>query len=139
MVVRAAKTDVRVIAIILLLAVFVRHESAFWLADATGFNPRAVHYMLGGAYEVVLAGVIAVFLLAANRSLWRNLGLAAMAIAAIEGAQITACRAMVKDMKQVPPDTNLCDWIVGVPMGHILMSFYLLIVVWSIADASRAG
>lgn len=129
----------KAIAIVLLFAVFVRHESAFWLADATGFNPRAMHYILGGAYEVVLAAVISFMLFACARTVWRDLGIAAMVIAALEGAQIAACRALVTDIKSVPASVNLCDYLVGFPLGHVMMSLYTIIIVGSIANAVRSA
>lgn len=129
----------RAIAFALLLAVFIRHESAFWLADVTGFTPAAVNYILGGIYEMVLAAVITLGLLACKKNIWRDLGLAAMFIAFIEGGQIAGCRLLIADIRSVPANVNLCDHIVGFPLGHVMMTLYVLVIAWSVRGALRSS
>lgn len=127
------------IAIILLVAVFMRHGSIYWLADLSGFPPGAVNVMLGGAFEIALAAVIAFLIFGYAPGIWRNLGLGACLIAAIEGAQITGCRAFVANIRLVPPKTDLCDYLVGFPIGRVIIGLELAIVCYALAAALRKG
>lgn len=121
-----------------MLGVFLRHESVYWLADATGYSRSAVFYMLGGAWESLLCGVLLVIGAAMKPSLWRDLMIAAMAIGVIEGLQITACRAFVgNNIAAVPRGVNLCDYLVGFPLGHVMFAAYLIAVCYVIGRSIR--
>src|SRR5260221_9231923 len=68
---------------ILLVGVFLRHDTAQWLP---GYNPGAWFYILGGAWEVILCSALlltfhAIPLLTA--ALW---------IGILEGAHVSVCR-----------------------------------------------
>ncbi len=125
----------RAIAIILLLAVFIRHGSINWLADASGAEPWAVNYILGGAEEAALALMIAVLLLAYRAGIWRNLGLGACVISVIEGTQIAGCSLLISDIRDVPSGWSLCEYLAGFQFGMALVTAYLAIVCYSIVAA----
>lgn len=116
---------------------FARHESVYWLADATGYSRSAMFYMLGGIWESTLCGVLLVIGMATKPSVWRDLMLAAMVIGILEGMQTFACRAAVKNIALVPRGTNLCDYLVGFPLGHVMFAVYLLIVCCILGRAIR--
>ena len=116
----------------LVASVFVRHNSAFWMASALGSTPPAVSYVMGAVLEVVMGAAIAILLLAWTPSLWRNLGIAGGLIAMSEGAQMAACRIAIADIRALPPNTTLCDYVSGLPMGSVLMALYLFGIVYVI-------
>lgn len=127
----------RGVAAILMLAVFIRHESIYWLASASGFSPQAVNYMMTGAFEAILGGIIIALVWGYKETIWRNLAIAAMAIAVLEGLQITGCRLLVADIRKVPAGSNLCDYLVGFPLGHVMFAIYLLIICTMVGRAIR--
>lgn len=118
----------RWLACALLLAVSMRHNSAFWVADMLQTTPAAVSYVMGGLLEVILGLAIASLLLTFAASVWRNLALVAAAIAVIEGSQMAVCRVLITDIRQLPPNTTLCDFVTGIPIGSVISTMYVLAV-----------
>jgi len=127
---------VKLLASVLLLGVFIRHDSAWWIAAETGANPRVVFYVLGGAWEAVLCALILWALYSYPVTPWRNLAIAACAIGALEGAQMAACR-MAIGSRSIPTGVNLCDYSTGLPVGAVMTSLYLLIICWHVGRALR--
>ena len=127
----------RALAIVLLLGVFVRHDTANWLADESRFSAAAWFYMLGGAWEVMLCGLLLWAVMGYPSSLWRNLAAAALMIGISEGAQIAGCRLAVDNIVAIPPGINMCDYVVGMPVGAVMTSLYLLLICWQIGRAFR--
>jgi len=129
----------RLIAFALLLGVFIRHNTYAILSQQTGMTEPWVFYVLGGLWEVVLCSVLLMIFWAMRPSIWKNLAIAAMAIGILEGAQVFVCRLCVKDIYAVPPGTNLCDYVSGLPIGVSLTCLYFLILCWSVGHATRAS
>ena len=112
---------------ILLVGVFLRHNSSFSLP---GYSPQAWFYILGGLWEVVLC-----FLLL--RFITIPLGIAALWIGILEGAQVSVCRLATQDITQIPKSANLCDILSGLPIGATMTALYLGIVCWAIGKEWR--
>jgi hypothetical protein len=121
---------VRLVAILLLVGVLMRHASARWLADMLGYPVGGMEYMLSGAFDILLCGVLLLMIWHMANSLWRRLAIAALVIGMMEGAQITVCRACISDISMVPKGTNLCDYLVGFPMGPALIVMYAIVVCY---------
>jgi hypothetical protein len=111
---------------ILLVGVFVRHNTSFWL---TGYSPAAWFYVMGGMWEIVLCSTI-LFLIRAP------LVIAAMWIGILEGAQVSICRLATKDIDAVHGQ-NLCDAITNLPIGATMTGLYVILVCWAIGKAWR--
>lgn len=125
------------LAILLLVGVFVRHGSAGWLADLTGFPVKGIFYILGGLWEAVLCTVILAVLAAErNYTIWTRLAMLACVAGAIEGAQMGVCRALTSDVSAVPAGANLCTNLTGVPVGTALFCAYFICAVWIIGGHS---
>lgn len=127
----------KVVAAVLLLGVFIANDTANWIAQATGYSPAAVFYMLQGAWVVILSGCILVFMLAAKPSFWRSLGIAAVGISMAEGAMIPACRLAVTDISAVPRGTNMCDFVTGLPVSATTLTLELMILAWIVGASFR--
>ena len=127
------------IASILLLGVFIRHDAVTWIAQTVHMTPAAVFYILGGIWEVTLCAVLLMVFWAMRASIWKNLAIAAMLIGILEGAQVSICRMCISDIRQVPPGTNLCDYVSGLPVGISLTCLYFLILCWSVGHAYRTA
>jgi hypothetical protein len=130
---------VRVIAIILIVAVWIRHGAIYTLSGLFGVYPWEMNWYLGGAWEAVLAAVAALLLLACPPSLWRNLGMGACAIAVNESAQSVGCGLFINDIRDVPPRTDLCDHLTGLPVGRVTMTVYLMIVCYALYAGRGKG
>lgn len=128
----------RFLAAILLIGVFVRHDSAKWLAG-DHYSVAAVFYMLGGAWEVILCATVLLFTFAMHPSLWKSLIQAAMLIGIVEAVQMPVCRLLVTDIRSVPAGMSLCDHVTGLPIGIAVVSIYFLILIWSLGRALRAA
>jgi hypothetical protein len=115
---------------LLLIAVFVRHDTAQWLP---GYNPQAWFYVLGGMLEITLC--ITILLLAQATPLL----LAAMWIGILESAQTAVCRLATTDYSAVPKGANLCDALTGWHVGAIMTGVYLFIVCMAIGKEWRHG
>lgn len=127
----------RALAIILLVGVFLRHDTANWLADGSTFSAGAWFYVLGGAWEVMLCGLLLWAVMGYPWTIWRGISSAALLIGMSEGAQIAGCRLAIDDIKAVPIGANLCDHATGLPVGAVMMSGYLLLLCWHIGRAIR--
>lgn len=102
-------------------------------------TPAAIFYILGGAWEVVLCGVLLMIFWAMKKSIWRNLSIAAMLIGMLEGGQVAVCRLAVSDIHAVPQGVNLCDYVGGLPIGVSLTCLYFFILCWSVGHAARTS
>jgi hypothetical protein len=111
---------------LLLIAVFLRHDTSQWLP---GYTPAAWFYVLGGALEIVLCSLILL-------TLHGPLISAAMWIGILEGAQVSICRLATKDIDAVHGQ-NLCDALTGWHVGAIMTGVYLFIVCPAIGKAWR--
>lgn len=117
---------------LVLAGIFVRHNTAFWMASVVSSTPPAVSYVMGALLEVILGAAVAILLLAWKPSLWRNLGIAGGLIAMSEGAQMAGCRIAIADIRTLPPNTTLCDHVSGLPIGSVLMALYLFGIIYVI-------
>ena len=117
----------KIIAAILLIGVFLRHGSHNLLAGNTALSPAAWFYILGGLWEVVLCGVLLFILLSAKGQL-KYFAIWAMIIGILEGLQISVCRLSIDNLSSVPKGTDLCDYLLGVPLGATEAATYLLAV-----------
>lgn len=113
---------------ILLVGVFLRHDTSSWLP---GYTPAAWFYIMGGAWEILLCASILLFMPALP------LIQAAMWIGILEGSQISACRLLTKDYSAVPKWQNLCDHLTGLPIGATMTGLYLIIICIAIGKAWR--
>ena len=113
---------------ILLVGVFVRHNTSHWL---TGYSPQAWFYVLGGLWEVVLCLTLLRFVTA-------PLAISALWIGILEGAQVATCRLLTADISAVPKNANLCDALTGLPIGATMTGLYLLIICWAIGKKWRS-
>lgn len=127
----------KTVAAVLLLGVFIANDTANWIAQATGYSPAAVFYMLQGAWVAVLSGCVLVFMLAAKPSLSRSLGIAAAGISMFEGAMIPAFRIAVSDISAVPRGTNLGDHVTGLPISAVTLTLELMILAWIVGSSLR--
>ena len=120
------------LALVLLAAIFLRHGAANWLADGSDLSAAAWFYVLGGALEALLCAVILLMIYGYQRTVWRALAAAALLIGIIEGAQISACRLAVDNIRAVPEGMNLCDYATGFPVGAVMFSLYLIFVCYEL-------
>jgi hypothetical protein len=111
---------VRYVAAVLLIGVFMRHNSAYWLSAATGHTPQGIFLIMGGLWEILLCGVLLPIVWATEKSVWREFALAALAICVIEALQVSTCRALIIDQRVVPAGVPLCDYLVGLPFGRAI-------------------
>lgn len=118
------------LAAILVLAVFTRHNSAFWMAAALDTTPPAVSYVMGATLEVIAGGSMALLALAYASSLWRNLVIFAGIVMMSEGAQMVACRIAIPDIRALPPMTTLCDHVTGLPVAAVATTVYLFLLAY---------
>ena len=102
---------------LLLVGVFVRHNTSMWLP---GYSPAAWFYVLGGLWEAVLCAVLLGFVRGplAIVSLW---------IGITEGSQVAVCRLLTKDIDAVHGQ-NLCDALLGFPLGPWLTGLYIILI-----------
>ena len=119
------------LAVALFLGVAIRHAGASWLAPTFGVTVPGAFYVLGGLWEALLCLAVMALLSTQRPSRWRGLALGAMAIGAIEGALMGACRlAAGTTLGSKPRDMNLCDWVTGIPVGPVLLGLYTLILCY---------
>jgi len=128
---------VKALAFVLLLGVFLRHNSGNWLASVSGLSPAAMFYILGGMWEVTLCALLLWLVAAYPWSLWQGIASAGLLIGVAEGFQVFACRLAITDIKAVPRGANLCDFATGFPVGAVTTSIYLLGLCWMIGRAYR--
>lgn len=104
------------LAILLIVLVSIRHNSSWWINDITGFPVRGVHYILGGLWESALCLALWIHLPKDAKPLG---GLACI-IGISEGMQMSICRLFGN------PKGNICDVLLGIPVGATLVSLYAL-------------
>lgn len=115
------------ISLVLIVGVFIAHDTANWLATPQ-FSPGRVFYMLQGAWSALLSAVLMLFISMQRQSVWRDLALVALGISIIEGMEMPVCMLAV-DSAKVPRGTNLCDYAAGFPIGYVIESLYFMAVV----------
>lgn len=120
------------LSIVLLVGVFVRHDTSYLASTLTSLTPGAWFTVMGGLWEIVLCVALLMFVSA-------SLGTTALLIGILEGAQISVCRAMITDISAVPPKVNLCDYVTGWPIGFLMTSAELGMVCWVIGKNWRWG
>ena len=125
------------VAVILIIGVFLRHDAANWLASGSRLSPAAWHYILGGAWEVMLCALLLWVVYGYRWSVWRGIASTALVIGMLEGMQISACRLAVDDIRAVPVGMNLCDFRLGLPVGAVMTSLYLIMLAWQVGRAIR--
>lgn len=126
----------------LLAGVFIRHFGYWWLAEGTRFSPKAMFYILGGAWETILCLTLLGAFIVTERSVWRYIAIAAMIVGALEGFQIAACQFVVVTNANTPANTNICDYLMGVPLGPTLAALYLIAIAYGVSKyirTARAG
>ena len=121
------------LAIVLLLGVIFRHTAARWLP---GYTPAAWGYMLGGAWEFILCGLILWQVLGYPLTKWSRAAIVALIIGMLEALQMTFCRLCIADIREVPTGVNLCDYITGLPIGAVMMGLYILLISWHIGRSN---
>jgi hypothetical protein len=121
----------RWLAIVLLVGVFVRHDTSYLASTFTPLTPGAWFTVMGGLWEITLCLALLLWV----RSI--PLAAAALWIGILEGAQISACRAVIADIRSVPQNVNLCDYLTGWHVGAIMTGVYLFIVCMAIGKEWR--
>jgi len=112
---------------LLLIGVFARHNMT-WLP---GYSPSEWFYIMGGLWEFVLCSILL-------RFITLSLGIAALWIGILEGAQVATCGALMGH-RRPPEGMNECDYLSGLPIGATMTALYLGIVCWAIGKEWRAG
>src|SRR5437870_2954674 len=102
---------------ILLVGVFLRHDTSQWLP---GYTPGAWFYVLGGLWEMILCGSLLALIGG------YPLAIAALWIGILEGAQVSTCRLLMTDITKVPRGGNLCDALTGLPIGATMTALYVI-------------
>ena len=118
----------KVITCALLLGIFLRHDSAFTVAQWTGWNPRSIFYVQGALLEILLLALLLCFIWAVRRDVWRSLGIAACGIGISEAALIAGCQAAI--MTRPPANVTQCDHVTGLPISAATTTIYLLVLAW---------
>lgn len=118
----------KAVAAILLLGVFLRHDTAFLLSGWTGMTPSGVFYVLGGAWEFTLCAVLLAILWHAKRDVWATLALAGLAIGMVESFMIVACKMALR----MPPPTGMtnCQAVTGLPIGTVALTIEAMAICW---------
>ena len=107
------------VAYVLLIGVFIRHDTSLWLADLTGKKASLIFYALGGLWEAMLASVIWLLIADRKAAAYKHLAVLGCIFAISEGLQMSVCRVLAE-----PGKGNLCDSLTGLPVGATLTSLY---------------
>jgi hypothetical protein len=118
---------VRAIAILLLLGVFLRHDTAFNVSDATGWTPGGVFYVSGALWEMLLCALLLFLIWNYRSSVWRHLGIAAGFIGIFEAAMMGACQMAITT--RPPPNTFQCDHVTGLPIFLITLAIEAVVLL----------
>ena len=102
---------------LLLLGVFVRHNTPSWLP---GYTPPEWFYLLGGIWEASLCAALMLFLRT-------PLAIVALWIGISEGTQVAVCGAAMGHAR-APIGVNECDYLLGFPLGPWLTGFYIILI-----------
>lgn len=133
---KAQGRALNLLALVLIVALAVRHKAIADLAAMFGFSVYAMNYMLDGVLDIVLLGCIA-FLVWGYKGFGRAAILVACVIGSLEAAQISGCRYFISDITKVPAGVNLCDYLAGWEIGHAVAVVYLLIIVWAVRNEQQ--
>lgn len=120
------------LAFTLLLGVFVMNYGYRELAEGTRFSQAAVFYMLMGIWIAYLAAIALAWAYHSPVSVWRVLAIDGALIAVIEALQMPVCRYPITDIRAVPTNVNLCDYVTGLPVYLTMLCLYLIIIVESL-------
>jgi hypothetical protein len=121
---------VRAIAVLLVLGVFLRHDTAFKVADMTGWSPGGVFYVSGALWEIVLCALLLFFIWNYRASLWRSLGIAAAFIGMAEASMMATCQMAITG--RPPPNTTQCDFVTGLPVFAVTFAVEMAVLFWII-------
>ena len=127
----------KIAAFTLILGVFVANFLYRHLAEGTRFSHAAMYYMLSGLWIAVLSAFLFLVFSSQRPGFWRWLGMFAMFVSVSESLQTSVCRFAVADIKAVPANVNLCDYVTGLPVGASMVALYLLIIVWRARHALK--
>jgi hypothetical protein len=108
---------------ILLIGVFLRHDTALWLPN--WYTPAAWFYVLGSLWEIALCAVLLSFLRVSS------LATVALWIGILESGQAATCRLLTSDITKVKG--NLCDSLTGLPIGATMTALYVILIAVTIA------
>ena len=117
----------KAIAILLLLGVFLRHDTAFKIAELTGWSPSGVFYVEGALLEILLLGLLALFIWY-SRSAWRSLAIATCGVGMLEAAMMATCQMLIKS--RPPANMTQCDYVTGWPISAVTTTIYALLLAW---------
>lgn len=117
-------------AVTLIVGVFAVNFGYRWMAEGTRFSQAAMFYMLSGVWTAILSAIVFLFACGQKRGFWRWLVLSAMAISILEGLENSACRFLIMDIKAVPTNVNLCDYVTGLPVTAVSVGLYLIFISW---------
>ena len=144
---------------IILVAVLLAHASGRWLGPLIGYSSVGTEFMGRGILLAVLSVSLGLLIFALSSPKWyerlaiqfstsrprpygllgRDLTLATLAISAIEGAQMTVCRAMIADVSKVPWGMNMCDFVADGPVGGPILWLeglgLVFVLCWHMAKA----
>lgn len=115
----------RAIAVLLVVGVFLRHDTPFRIAAMTGWTPGGIFYVAGAMWEALLCALLLFFIWNYRASIWRSLGIAAAFIGIAEAAMSAACQMTITS--QPPPNTFQCDHVTGLPV--FLFTFIVEVAV----------
>jgi len=119
---------VKGIAAALLLGVFLRHATAFKIAQLTGWSAAGVFYVQGAALEILLLVLLFLFISEARSSVWRDLGITAVGIGIVEASLVAGCQMVITS--RPPEGVTQCDHMTGLPVGAALGLIYVAILAW---------
>jgi hypothetical protein len=121
---------VRWIALILLIGVFVRHDTSFLLAKFTRLSAPEWFYLLGGWWEAILCMTLAT-------RVRGYFAVAALWIGTLEGGQIALCQSFLQG--PVPLGMNECDYLTGLPIGAWIVAGEIVILLGAAGMKWRWG
>lgn len=116
------------IAVVVLLGAMISNHGDGWVSGIIGFSPKATLIMLQGSWIAVLSIILLLFAWMLKASIWRNLTIAGLVVSTVEAVQIPVCRSRISDIRDVPANVTLCDYV----SGWSISSFLILCEVLSI-------
>jgi len=105
------------LAYILLIGVFIRHDTSRWISDLTGVRQAVIFYIQGGFWEATLGAVV--WFLLKEPSPYRDMAVMGCIFEISEGLQIGICRMFAEG-----GHGNVCDYWSGLPVGATLTALY---------------
>jgi hypothetical protein len=122
---------VKAIAALLLVGVFLRHNSAHWWAEAFDANVKAIFYVFGGWWEAIVAAII--IALVWKRAAGWQIAVMACVIQISEGLQMT-CQLFTASARG-----NVCDNLTGLPVGAAFTAIYSLFACYKWPGHAATG